>query len=316
MPMWKVLREDAEFCEKIGYRQRQERRDKIRRRIEQELAPATVAIHALAAELPDMDGVLRGQGRSVKVADLVGQLLDLEVDQLIRVCKKAHQSLGGGPDAKPIGAIAQIILPALYDHGVVETVRNACGNVEAALLTLPAFYPTVAEVIMAGVDGRETLFCECQSDGEFPKGKLNLPEPPECGFDSDGLETIKALEAHLTRKFSWQSADEFSNTVDDFLVKRFPGQSPAGQQRSWERRIEVAAREIRYQAENGRTHYLIVNEPQAAQDRAALENTLSAIRKRYPGLMCFSLDTSDKADDADFGCFRPLLDLLPKRTPR
>lgn len=308
VPVWKVLRDDAEFCRQVGYRQRQDRLERMRQRIEQQLDSAEDAIKALIAELPESGGVLRGKGRT----ELVGQLLNLEVGQLILVCKKAYSALGGGVRAKPISATVQTILPTIYDHGVVETVRSACGNVEMALLTLPTFYPTVAEVIMAGVDGRETIFCERQRDDDFPKGKLNLPEPPEGGFDPDGMETIKAMDEHL-RKFSWQNADAFSNCVDDFMVKSFPGKSPAVQERSWERRVKVAAREIKYQADNGRTHYLIVNEPQAEQDRAALENTLSVIRRRYPGLMCFSLNASDDADDADYECFRPLLDMLPKK---
>ena len=308
VPMWKVLRDDADFCQQVGYRQRQERLERMRQRIEQQLDSAEEAIKALIAELPESGGALQGKGRT----ELVGQLLNLEVSQLILVCKKAYSALGGGVRAKPISATVQTILPTIYDHGVVETVRSACGNVQMALLTLPTFYPTVAEVIMAGVDGRETLFCERQRDDDFPKGKLNLPEPPEGGFDPDGMETIKSLDEHL-RKFSWQNADAFSNCVDDFMVKSFPGKSSAVQERSWDRRIKVAAREIKYQADNGRTHYLIVNEPQAEQDRIALENTLSAIRGRYQGLMCFSLNTSDDADDADYQCFRPLLDMLPKK---
>ncbi len=310
-PIWKVLREEEDFCEKAGQRNRQMRRDTMRRRVGQQLQSATAAVIALAGELPDADGVLRKPRGPVNVPDLVDGLLNLEVDRLISVCKAAHKSLGGTYDAVPISELVQTILPAIYDHGVVESVKCACGDVAVALLTLPAYYPTVAEIIMAGVDGRETSFCERRRDDEFPKGKLCLPEPPECGFDADGMETIKALDAHL-RKFSWQAAEAFSSDVDKFMVKRFPGPLPADQQPSWERRIQVAAREIRYQAMNGLTHYLIVSKPQAGQDGAILESTLAAIRKRYPGLMCLSLDASDEAEGADFDCFRPLLDLLPK----
>ena len=311
VPIWKVLREEEGFCEKAGQRNRQKRRDTMRRRVEQQLQSATAAVIALAGELPDADVVLRKPRGPVDVPDLVERLLNLEVDRLISVCKAAHKSLVGTYDAVPISELVQTILPAIYDHGVVESVKCACGDVAVALLTLPAHYPTVAEIIMAGVDGRETSFCERRRDDEFPKGKLCLPEPPECGFDADGMETIKALDAHL-RKFSWQAAEAFSSDVDKFMVKRFPGPLPGDQQPSWERRIQVAAREIRYQAMNGQTHYLIVSKPQTGQDGAILENTLAAIRKRYPGLMCLSLDASDEAEGADFESFRPLLDLLPK----
>jgi hypothetical protein len=206
----------------------------------------------------------------------------------------------------------QLILPTVYDHGVVETVRNACGDRAAALLTLPAYHPTVAEIIMAGVDRRETLFCPREREDDFPKGRLNLPQPPEGGFDSEGQNALAALNTHLTRKFSWEEAyRRFDAAVDDFMVRRFP--SRPGVERTPDQRIKTAAREIQYQAENGRTYYLIVSQPADQRDRARLATPLRALRERYPGLMCLVLDDAFETEDAEFLAFRPLLDMLPKK---
>jgi hypothetical protein len=191
--------------------------------------------------------------------------------------------------------IVRIVLPAVYDHGVVETVRNACGEVAAELLTLPACYPTVAEIIMAGADRRAA----------------------ECGFDSDGEEVQRALDEHLTGKFCWSDPDrvaELSTAVDSFMIHRFPGQSRPGVARSPQRRIKDAAREIACQAETlGRTYYLLLPAPADPDDKVASATNLAAIRERYKGLMCLSLQADEDAEDAEFRCFRPVLELLPKK---
>lgn len=313
VPMWRVLQEDPTFCEKVGYRARQARRDSVIRNVEQTLRPSFNALDALAKQLPGASDELKSKSSDEKAHYLAQRLLDAEVDEVIAACQAAHRALAG-VDAMAIADAVQIILPAVYDHGVVETVRGARGETAPALLTLPAFYPTVAEIIMAGVDGRETLFCPLEREDDFPKGKLNLPEPPEGGWDEDGRRAQKDLEKHLTRKFCWEQADPLSDAVDDFMVHRFPSRGPAGVERTQEQKIRAAAREIQYRAEKaGRTHYLIFTQPKDSQDQARLEQTVRRIRKRYPGLMCLSLTPDFAVEDADNLCFRPLLDLLPKK---
>lgn len=310
VPMWKVLRDDAEFCRLVGYRQRQERLDRMRQGIVQQLESATDCVDAIAAEFPDLAESWQAREGKEKLSVLVNRLLGLEFDQLIVHCQQAFRKLGGIPKSNPISAVVQAILPAIYDHGVVESVQSIRNNSDLALLTLPASYATVAEIIMAGVDGRETLFCDREGEEDFPKGRLSLPEPPECGFDPDGMKTIAALSQHLEKKFG--SPEEFEKAVDDFMVRRFAGEDVS--EYSKPERIQLAAVEIEFQAKNNnRTHYLIVTQPEEAQDRGRFENVLRTIRARYPGLICLCLNKDFEIRKADKRNFRPLLELLPKK---
>jgi hypothetical protein len=125
-------------------------------------------------------------------------------------------------------------LPAVYDHGVVETVRSACGDVQAGLLALPAYHHTVAEIIMAGADRRPLELCARRDDNHFPKGRLRLPEPPECGFDEDGRQAMAAIEEHLARKLTLDpdQAQALERAVDGFMIARFAARSMADAKRS------------------------------------------------------------------------------------
>ncbi|MDQ2696678.1 MAG: hypothetical protein M3Z21_15145, partial [Pseudomonadota bacterium] len=202
VPMWRVLREDAEFRAKIGWDRREARRASVLKKLTAALEPSPAALEALIREIPGCPRDLAHESARKKAGDVARCLLDLEVDQVVRVCKKAHGAVDSRTDAAAVTAAIQIILPAVYDHGVVEGVRTARGEAIAAFLTLPAHFPTVAEIIMAGVDRRATLFCPREREDHFPKGRLSLPEPPEGGFDADGQRALDALNTHLAAKFS------------------------------------------------------------------------------------------------------------------
>ncbi len=318
VPIWRVLKEEPAFRAEIGFDERKQRHDAILDMLKRLLTDSPEAIKTLAQHRPELKARIEGAAdRAKKAAVLAEGLLDLEVPELIQTCQQAHARLGRDPAGEVLTEIIQVVLPAVYDHGVVETVRNACGEVAAELLTLPACYPTVAEIVMAGADRRVASFCDREREEDFPRGKLNLPTPPETGFDSDGEEAQRALDEHLAGKFSWSDPDrlaELSATVDSFMIQRFRGQSILGVERSRERRIRAAAREIAYQAKTlGRTYYLLAPALANPGDQAALVSAMAAIRGRYKGLMCLSLYADEDAEDAEYECFRPLLELLPKK---
>jgi len=320
-PMWRVIKEAPGFRAEMRFDERERRRDAVLAKLHRLLIDSRAASKALALRRPELEERIDGaDGNEAKAAKLAAALLDLEVPALIQTCQQAHADLGRDPANDVLTAIVQTVLPAIYDHGVVETVRNACGEVAAELMTLPACYPTVAEIIMAGADRRAAAFCGREREDDFPRGKLNLPAPPECGYDSDGEEAARALDLHLTGKFSWADPERFaelSAAVDSFMTRRFPGPSRPGVTRTPERRVIEAAREIAYQAKAlGRTYYLIVPAPVDPDDKAAFAANLAAIRERYKGLMCISLNVDEDAEDAEWTCFRPLLELLPKKGTR
>jgi hypothetical protein len=192
-------------------------------------------------------------------------------------------------------------------------VRNLRGDPTASLVTVPAYFPTVAEIIMAGVDRRGTRFCPRKRDDDFPKGRLNLPEPPEGGFDPDGERAAAALSRHLSGKFSPRAGDELAKQVDDFLIHSFYSPRPGAPERDPRQKIESVAEELRYRSEEeGLTHYLILPYCEDDESRRVLENTVQRIRESYPSLVCLSLATDYALEKEERRCYRPLLPLLPK----
>lgn len=315
VPIWRVLREDDGFRKAIRYEERRAHCDQIMGRVEEALESAPGAVEALIRHLP---GAVDEQHRDAgaKIVYVAERLLDTEVESLVKACRSAHKAVERHQaDAKAITEIVQIVLPAVYDHGVVEAVRNIKGDATASLITVPAYFPTIAEIIMAGVDRRETRFCPREREDDFPKGQLNLPEPPEGGFDPEGEGAMAALTSHLTRKFSSRAQDELGDAVDAFMTRRFYSARAGGPERMPQQKIQTAAQELRYLSEEeGLTHYLILPWCEDADSQHALENTAHRLRERYPTLACLSLATDYALETEERRGFRLLLSLLPKTT--
>lgn len=321
VPMWRVLREDEGFRKAVRYEAGRARRDRVQGKVRLALDAAPGAIDALIEELPGAAEATRLQDTRAKASYLADRLLNEEVESLLRACRSAHKAVVvvTRTDAETIATIVQTLLPAIYDHGVVEAVRNIRGEATASLVTVPAYFPTVAEIIMAGVDRRDTLFCPRKREDDFPKGLLSLPEPPEGGFDPEGKRALAALTRHLTGKFSVQSQDKLTGAIDDFMIRRFYKPRAGGPERTPDQKIEAAAKELDYLSkEEGLTHYLLLPISEDDDSRRVMEATVHRIRQRYPSLLCLSLATDLALETEERRCYRRLLPLLAKttRTPR
>jgi len=317
-PLWRVLAEEPEFCAQVRYQQRKDRRDALERGVRDALAATPTALTALTAVIPGAADTCAAMPASERPAKVAAALLGLEIDQAVAITEAAYRDLPrpDAPAAHAIAGIARALVPAVYDHGVVEAVRCACADAQAGLLAVPAFHPTVAEIIMAGADRRPVEVCARRSANDFPKGRLCLPEPPECGLDEDGREALKALETHLTQKLTLGQgdADALEGAADGFIVHRFDRRDGRAAARTLEQRRKLAALEIAYQASHGRTHYLILHPPEQAEDADRLHGVAQRLRERYQGLMCIALSDDFDLELAETERFRPFLDLLPLET--
>ncbi|MGH8549831.1 MAG: hypothetical protein ACRERU_14750 [Methylococcales bacterium] len=216
-PAWKLL-EDPKFSKAVGYDDQINRRRDFEERIAQILEESETAIEAVIKGLnPPLNRA--GVDLSILARESARRLLDLDVPEVIKRCKHAHASLSrrkSPGDARVVADLVQLVLPAVYDHGVIEAVRSRKYDIDAALLELPAGIRTVAEVIMAGADRRQTRF---RSDRErFPEGIYSLPLPPESGFDADGKAFREAWHKHLINQFGPANADKLRRAWDDYMV--------------------------------------------------------------------------------------------------
>lgn len=128
--MWRVLREEADFRREIGFEDHRQRHQSILDALKERLSDSNASVEALAQRCPEFKARVDAEAtKADKTALLDEGLLRLEVPHLIQACQQAHVHLGRDPAAEVLTEIIQILLPAVYDHGVVETVRNACGEV-------------------------------------------------------------------------------------------------------------------------------------------------------------------------------------------
>lgn len=311
-PTWKLL-EDPEFRKAVGYDEQLGRRQLFEERVALILEKSEAAIEAVTEGLePSLNRA------GVELFDQARQsarrLLDLDVPEVITRCKHAHDKLSGRKlpgDARVVADLVQLLLPAVYDHGVIEAVRCRKYDIDAALLELPAGIRTVAEVIMAGVDRRLTLF---RSDRErFPEGTYSLPLPPEGGFDADGKAFRAAWNEHLANQFGPADADTLRRAWNDYMVGRFADMEPRTRQRHRSEYIRDAADELEYRArEQGKTYYFLTDAPADEQARRTLRNLIGELKKDYPAVVFLQLNDDQDLERNEKRIFRPLCDLLWK----
>ncbi len=310
-PAWRLLG-DADFRQVVGYDDQQTRRQGFEARLAALLQDSEAVMQALVEGLkPPVQ--LAGLPLSRQAGDTAARLLNLDVPTILSRCKTAHKSLtfqGRSQDARIVAEVLQLILPAIYDHGIIEAVRTRKYDIDAALLELPAGIRTVAEIIMAGVDRRETRF---RGDRErFPEGSYSLPLPPEGGFDADGEAFRQAWHEHLRNKFMPMDADRLRSAWEDYLIGRFSALETRARQRERREYIEAAADELDYRArEDGKTYYFLTDSPADEDSRRNLEALIRQLKKDYPAVMFLQLNDDRKLERSEQRLFRPLCDLLP-----
>jgi len=250
-PTWKLL-DDPDFRKAIGYDDQQRRLEQFHRRLVQILTPSSRAITAIVDEsgLASDRGGGPGQARAESVAT---QLLGCHLADAVAGIRKAHDAIetdrSYGDTAELKGAAevlsraVQLVAPCFYDDGVVGAIRAHRGDHEITIFEVPCFFPTVAEIVMAGVDNRATEFLPRESEIHYPDGRRQLPAPPEAGIGG-AAEQHQAIRDAPTRKFSPEGWSGLRGRIDDYMYRRFVDAGGAVDQQS-EARIRNAATELR-----------------------------------------------------------------------
>ena len=133
-PTWKLLQVEK-FRREIGYDDRVKRLASIKGKIADALRRSPAAVAAL-----DEDSRTLHQSLDVRAHTLAGVILDLRIEQVLSRAKKAYKSLmdrGQGADAAAVREAANLVVPALFDEGVVEGLRSRKSDVGFALVPLP-----------------------------------------------------------------------------------------------------------------------------------------------------------------------------------
>jgi hypothetical protein len=315
-PSWKLL-DDADFRKAIGYDEQHRQLDEFQRRLVQILTSSARAIAAIVYE----NGLVDAQGASVQpTADAVAtQLLRCHLADAVAAIRKAYDfierereyaesaELKGATEA--LSRAVQLVAPCLYDDGVVGAIRANRADQDITIFEVPCFFPTVAEIVMAGVDNRATEFLPRESEIHYPDGRRQLPAPPEAGIGG-AREQQEAIREALTRKFSPGGWGGLRRQIDDYLYQRFV---QGAVDRAEEVRIRNAAIELKNQSTRS-SYYLLYRLPADEQARRELEEGLRGLKRDYPALIILGLTGGAEVETRDREEFGPFRSMLPMRS--
>lgn len=311
-PCWKLMI-DPGFRAALGQDRRAARLAEVRGALIGHLALHAPAQQALAAELdppPDLAGLDLRAAAGRLAECLLGQT---DIRRAIPALRQAHRALvaaSGAESAEPLVAAAGLVVPVLFDQGVVLQTR---GLLDLALVQLPAATRTVAELIMAGVDGRPALYRPRTHEHDQPAGVLSLPLHPEQGI---GTDPPAALAAHLTRKLDpgREAVRSLRGAIDDHLLGAYTRTDPGAPVRSREDRIRLTADLLEdLRRDTGHTLYMVFYLSEDPAERAPIEALAADLKRDYPAIAFLALDPTPAQERADRRLVDPLCRMLPLR---
>lgn len=311
-PCWKLLADDG-FRAALGIDERKTVLDRVRRwlctTLDQDCTEALAEPLGANAEIAGLE--LRK-----KAEKLSDRLLETDVRDAIKALRKAHRSLEDDADADvaaPLVDIANRVIPALFDQGVVRQVQ---GQQQMTLIPLPAGTHTVAELIMASSDGRPACFRPREHEDHQPPGEFSLPLHPEQGIHADASA---ALAGHLQRKLDpgKDAVQKFRTAVDDYLLGSFFRSDPGGPSRTLKERIQLTADLLKQRrVDSGATYYLIFQPPKDPKEREPFEELVRGLKRDYKAIAFLELDPSFQQERADRALVDPLCRMLAIKPQR
>lgn len=194
VPMRRLL-EDADLRKLLGYDEREKLLAQKQRKIVALLEDSNEVLAALHTQ-PGLHKTPK-QSQAVALA-----LLNMEVGKFLDTVHRGslERDVRQGKARQVMEELLGELLPFLYDPGVVESLRL---NLTSGMLyLLPAATETIAEIIMAGIDGRPAHFRKPVPGEEHPVGAATVEPPPECGFALSDPKVPSAFDEHMIKKYA------------------------------------------------------------------------------------------------------------------
>ncbi|MFQ5628367.1 MAG: hypothetical protein ACE5I1_06380 [bacterium] len=283
IPMWRIL-EVPEVRKILGHDRRQQVLDQKKKEVIAVLQNSDEVMEALAIQ-PAMQQTPR---EAKHYAEALFNMLPVEDFIAVVYCASLEKQVQVGKGRKRMEEILNTMLPLLHDSVLAESTRL---NVELGmLLSLPAATPTIAEIIMAGVDGRPSDFRKPVPGCDFPVGTPAIEIPPESGFSVPDVESNKVFHDHMIDKFAEAEKKETSD-LNELL----------GYVNDELEYIAKFKKLFHYR------HYFICSKP---EDSKALSN-LELLKETYPQLVFIFLAGGSRRYERKLS--RPLRDFFAAR---
>jgi hypothetical protein len=299
---------NSQFRAALGFDDRQALVSKVRRRLAERLTPASVVSLAQAF---DVEAELAGLEAAQQADTLAQRLLDSDIRFALGALRKAHRELAEEKGQEVAGALVEVallVVPTLFDQGVIHHAKAAQ---DMTLVPLPAGTRTVAEIVMAGVDGRAAHFRARESEDHQPEGDLSLPLHPEPGIGGDASI---ALAGHLKRKLDpgAEAIRQLRTSIDDYLLGTFARPEPGAPVRERAERILLSADLLEdRRRDTGQTFYMVFYLPNDATERQSMETLVHELKRDYKAIAFLGLDPAFRQERADRKLVDPLCRMLP-----
>jgi V8-like Glu-specific endopeptidase len=201
--------------------------------------------------------------------DLINTLIYGQADELLKHCEQAISKLKQNKEQAAISkgkALVNYLLPIVFDPHIIELI---CSQSRFGICRVEVGSNTVAEIVMAGKDGRATEYQPTEKDKD-PVGVYLLDSPPaNHGIGSDNWVT----------DFKRQIIEDFAR-LDELAV----GQD---QQLSPHEKLALAVDELEYCVEDKRTYYYLYRAPKDAAESAELAKAIDKLHQAFNGHVVF-----------------------------
>lgn len=244
------------------------------------------------------------------VEELAREIGRYDAALLIRHAREAIRGLKDYPqDARSFTDLVQRLLPLLYDRTTVADVREKAGDSSAILVGFRVASRWVAEVVLAGADGREAQYRSPQGNQGL-EGKLSLPLAPNGGIDPTGERRAEDFRIHLRRKLAVTHLDKFQSAFYRCVRELLPedirdqfGESPA---------IDgMVADTLNYLAETESVrYYYLFYLPQDREERKTCLDSLQRIKGQFQAITFFELAEDAELMRGEWNDFLPLKHIL------
>ena len=310
--------------------------NRVRAQIESKLAASQSALQAMIDANPTPD-IPQGPAAA---ATLIERLVETDWRTVIRWLRSAYDDIeaeresaidpealsmaGTLADASAtLAAIAQILIPHLYDANVIQQIVGSRRDGNASVWLVECHIETVGEIIMASVDRRATAFRHRVASKEYPRGRYQLPLPPESGIDDEN-DTVVQVQRMLNGLFSHDEWSRLRDLIDDFLEREFvhsatllagrnvnPGRDENSANGDRARRVKTIAQELVNATSSRKTYYLIYKVPSDENAARVLKDGFDRMKTEYRAIEILAFSGDDDVKNLEQEFFGPFVWMLP-----
>jgi hypothetical protein len=212
IPLWRLL-DDEQFCQISGYAVRRALLKELEWKVANLLKTSSASLDALdrARDPAAVGSPYKADDDDHRSILWAGELLGVDYDpfekiDLLLAARRHLVRTGQLNAARALREVAFWIIPTQLREAI-EWMRAQDEDVQKTVSLMPAALTTMAELIMAGYDGRPAMYLvpkitsDAQGRMQWPKGKLEVaPPPPDGRWTTATFE--EGVRAHFRLKYA------------------------------------------------------------------------------------------------------------------